>query len=66
MNMGAGRIVYQDLTRIDKSISDGDFFENRRSRGGDGPLRGRTITRFTSLAWCRTAACTATSVTFTP
>ncbi|HSC26317.1 MAG TPA: 2,3-bisphosphoglycerate-independent phosphoglycerate mutase, partial [Vicinamibacterales bacterium] len=26
MNMGAGRIVYQDLTRIDKSISDGDFF----------------------------------------
>jgi 2,3-bisphosphoglycerate-independent phosphoglycerate mutase len=28
MNMGAGRIVYQDLTRIDKSISDGEFFEN--------------------------------------
>jgi 2,3-bisphosphoglycerate-independent phosphoglycerate mutase len=28
MNMGAGRIVYQDLTRIDKSISDGDFFTN--------------------------------------
>jgi 2,3-bisphosphoglycerate-independent phosphoglycerate mutase len=28
MNMGAGRIVYQDLTRIDKSISDGDFFRN--------------------------------------
>jgi len=28
MNMGAGRIVYQDLTRIDKSIRDGDFFTN--------------------------------------
>ena len=27
MNMGAGRIVYQDLTRIDKWIADGDFFE---------------------------------------
>lgn len=27
MTMGAGRIVYQDLTRIDKSIEDGDFFE---------------------------------------
>ena len=27
-NMGAGRIVYQELTRITKSISDGDFFEN--------------------------------------
>lgn len=26
--MGAGRIVYQDLTKITKSIQDGDFFEN--------------------------------------
>ncbi len=28
MNMGAGRIVYQELTRITKAIQDGDFFEN--------------------------------------
>lgn len=28
LNMGAGRIVYQELTRITKSISDGDFFNN--------------------------------------
>jgi 2,3-bisphosphoglycerate-independent phosphoglycerate mutase len=28
LNMGAGRIVYQDLTKITKSISDGDFFTN--------------------------------------
>jgi 2,3-bisphosphoglycerate-independent phosphoglycerate mutase len=27
-NIGAGRIVYQDLTRITKSIKDGDFFTN--------------------------------------
>lgn len=27
-NMGAGRVVYQELTRITKSISDGDFFKN--------------------------------------
>lgn len=27
-NMGAGRVVYQELTRITKSISDGDFFQN--------------------------------------
>ena len=27
-NIGAGRIVYQDLTRITKSIEDGDFFIN--------------------------------------
>lgn len=26
LNMGAGRIVYQELTRITKSIQDGDFF----------------------------------------
>ncbi|MBO5889095.1 MAG: 2,3-bisphosphoglycerate-independent phosphoglycerate mutase, partial [Clostridia bacterium] len=29
LNMGAGRIVYQDLTRITKEISDGDFFKNK-------------------------------------
>lgn len=28
LNMGAGRIVYQDLTKITKAIQDGDFFEN--------------------------------------
>ncbi len=28
MNLGAGRVVYQDFTRITKSISDGDFFSN--------------------------------------
>ncbi len=27
-NIGAGRIVYQELTRITKSIEDGDFFTN--------------------------------------
>ena len=29
LNMGAGRIVYQELTRITKEIQDGTFFENR-------------------------------------
>jgi 2,3-bisphosphoglycerate-independent phosphoglycerate mutase len=27
LNIGAGRIVYQDFTRVTKSIEDGDFFE---------------------------------------
>ena len=27
-NIGAGRVVYQELTRITKSIKDGDFFQN--------------------------------------
>lgn len=29
MNIGAGRIIYQDLTRITKAIEDGTFFENK-------------------------------------
>jgi 2,3-bisphosphoglycerate-independent phosphoglycerate mutase len=29
MNIGAGRVIYQDLTRITKSIQDGDFYENK-------------------------------------
>ncbi len=29
LNIGAGRVVYQELTRITKSIEDGDFFENQ-------------------------------------
>ena len=32
-NIGAGRVVYQELTRITKSISDGDFFENETLLG---------------------------------
>jgi 2,3-bisphosphoglycerate-independent phosphoglycerate mutase len=28
MNLGAGRVVYQDFTRVTKSIRDGEFFEN--------------------------------------
>src|SRR6185369_9990089 len=45
LNIGAGRIVYQDLTRISKSIVDGDFFENpvlldciRRAKAAGGRL----------------------------
>lgn len=29
LNMGAGRIVYQELTKITKDIEDGDFFTNK-------------------------------------
>jgi 2,3-bisphosphoglycerate-independent phosphoglycerate mutase len=29
MNLGSGRVVYQDLTKIDKAIADGDFFTNQ-------------------------------------
>ncbi len=29
LNIGAGRVVYQEFTRISKAIKDGDFFENK-------------------------------------
>ena len=28
LNIGAGRIIYQSLTRIDKAIEDGDLYKN--------------------------------------
>src|SRR5690606_6356601 len=28
MTIGAGRVVYQNFTRINKAIEDGDFYEN--------------------------------------
>lgn len=33
LNIGAGRIVYQDLTRISKSIHEGEFYENETFLG---------------------------------
>lgn len=32
-NIGAGRVLYQDLTRIDKAIDDGDFYQNEALKG---------------------------------
>src|SRR3954453_15172636 len=28
MNMGAGRVIFMDVTRIDQAIASGDFFQN--------------------------------------
>lgn len=43
LNMGAGRIVYQELTRITKSIMDGDFFENEELNAAvDNCLKNQT------------------------
>ena len=33
MNLGAGRVVYQEITRIDRSIREGEFFQNGAIRG---------------------------------
>ncbi|TLM65601.1 MAG: 2,3-bisphosphoglycerate-independent phosphoglycerate mutase [Deltaproteobacteria bacterium] len=39
LNIGAGRIIYQDLTRISKSIADGDFFANPALRAAMAATR---------------------------
>jgi 2,3-bisphosphoglycerate-independent phosphoglycerate mutase len=40
LNIGAGRTVYQDLTRITKSIADGDFFNNEALVGAMENAKG--------------------------
>ena len=45
MNIGAGRIIYQDLTRITKAIADGDFFKNE----GTNLLQSKTARRMTPI-----------------
>ncbi len=44
MNLGAGRIVYQDLTRIDAAIADGSFASNSALCGAvDGASKAGTL-----------------------
>ncbi|MET0809303.1 MAG: 2,3-bisphosphoglycerate-independent phosphoglycerate mutase [Pseudoxanthomonas sp.] len=52
MNLGAGRIVYQDLTRIDAAIEDGSFFENAELVAAceDASTGGRTLHVFGLLS----------------
>jgi 2,3-bisphosphoglycerate-independent phosphoglycerate mutase len=52
MNLGAGRIVYQDLTRIDAAIEDGSFFDNAELVGAcdDAKADGRTLHVFGLLS----------------
>ncbi len=53
LNLGAGAIVKQDLTRIDEAVADGSFAAERGAAGGDG-RRSRAPDR----AGVRRAACT--------
>ena len=41
LNIGAGRVVYQDLTRISLAIEDGSFFENRTLKQACAKAAGR-------------------------
>jgi 2,3-bisphosphoglycerate-independent phosphoglycerate mutase len=50
MNLGAGRPVYQNFTRINKSIVDGDFFENTSLTGAiDKAVTGKKAVHILGL-----------------
>jgi len=65
MNLGAGRVVYQDFTRITKAIRDGDFLpipsSRRRWTRPSPPAR-----RCMYWACCPKAGCIPTRSTCTP
>jgi 2,3-bisphosphoglycerate-independent phosphoglycerate mutase len=44
MNIGSGRVVYQDLTRIDAAIRDGSFFDNAALVGACDAAKARSGT----------------------
>ena len=50
MNIGAGRIVYQDLTRIDAAIADGSFFHNAALLGACAAAASATLQVFGLLS----------------
>ncbi|GGD51635.1 2,3-bisphosphoglycerate-independent phosphoglycerate mutase [Pseudoxanthomonas indica] len=52
MNLGAGRIVYQDLTRIDAAIEDGSFFDNAELNAACNAVKdtGKTLHLFGLLS----------------
>ena len=56
LNLGAGRIVYQDLTRINKAIVEGELSHNEVLRAA---FRTRAAAACISSAWFRMAGCTA-------
>jgi 2,3-bisphosphoglycerate-independent phosphoglycerate mutase len=60
LNLGAGRIVYQDLTRINKAIADGELKTNGVCKR---PSRKLVVTVCIFLGCYLTAASIATRIT---
>jgi 2,3-bisphosphoglycerate-independent phosphoglycerate mutase len=65
VNLGAGRVVYQDFTRVTKAIEDGDFFENPTLTANLDKLLLR-VKRYMLWACCRLVVYTVTSIIFLP
>jgi len=49
LNIGAGRIVWQELTRVNKSIDEGDFFQNPALKTAFGKAKKRGRIHFMGL-----------------
>ena len=64
MTLGAGRVVYQNFTRINKAIADGDFFSNPVYCDAiDRP--SAAAMRYMLWACCHLVACTVTKIILT-
>ncbi len=63
LTLGAGRMVPQDLLRIDLALRDGSFFENPAARRPRPNMRSAREPRSTSWGSSPTAGCTRTSAT---
>ena len=62
LNLGAGRVVPMEITRIDEAIAGGASSRTRSSTPRSTPPKSR---RSTSSGWFRTAACTRPATTST-
>ncbi len=50
LNLGAGRVVYQDITKIDRAIETGEFFENEAFLGAvDNVKKNNSALHFVGL-----------------
>ena len=61
LNIGAGRVIYQDFTRIDRAIETGEFATNPVLVEAVATARRNRCDRSMCWGWSRPAACTATS-----
>ncbi len=56
LNIGAGRVVYQDLVKINRAIADGSFAENQEIKNAFTYAQ-KTVCLSTSWVWHLPAAC---------
>ncbi len=66
LNIGAGRVVYQDLTKVDLAIENGSFYTNPALVQAVADRQAAWHGAAYHWVCCRPAACIATSYTYMP